>query len=194
MPDYSKGKIYTIRFINDSNIIYIGSTCQPLAKRFGGHKRDLRCSLYKYIQDVYYNDWSKCYIELYEDFKADNKEHLNKREGEIIRDFMNNDRYIVINRCIAGRTDKEYKKDNKEKIKQYYETNKEDILNNAKKYYETNKDKKKEYRQANKDKIKQYYEANKDKIKEYEQNNKDKRNKKKRERYEANKAKQEAEK
>ena len=40
MPDYSKGKIYTIRCINDPSFIYVGSTIQSLAKRFGGHKKD----------------------------------------------------------------------------------------------------------------------------------------------------------
>jgi len=37
MPNYANGKIYTIRFHN-SNEIYIGSTTQSLAVRFGGHK------------------------------------------------------------------------------------------------------------------------------------------------------------
>ena len=37
MPDYSKGKIYTIRCLNDSNV-YVGSTIQSLAVRMGGHR------------------------------------------------------------------------------------------------------------------------------------------------------------
>jgi hypothetical protein len=38
MPDYSKGKIYTIRCRTDDTKIYVGSTIQSLAVRFGGHK------------------------------------------------------------------------------------------------------------------------------------------------------------
>ena len=38
MPDYSKGKIYTIRCFNDDTKIYVGSTTQTLSKRFGDHK------------------------------------------------------------------------------------------------------------------------------------------------------------
>lgn len=38
MPDYSNGKIYTIRCYSNPNHIYVGSTTQPLSKRFGGHK------------------------------------------------------------------------------------------------------------------------------------------------------------
>jgi hypothetical protein len=159
MLDYSNAKIYTIRFIDNDNNIYIGSTIQPLAVRFGGHKKVVS-SLYEYIQDVYNGDWSKCYIELYECFKCNNKEQLNKREGEVIRDFMKNNEYKVINKRIEGRTRKEYIQDNKEilkkKYKEYYENNKDKI----KEYYSHNKDKIKEY-------IKEYYSHNKDKIKEY---------------------------
>ena len=173
MPDYSQSKIYTVRFINNDNHIYIGSTTQSLAKRLGGHKF-LICSLYKYINDTYNNDWSKCYIELFEEYKCDNKEQLNKREGEIIRDFMNNDKYIVINQRIAGRTQKEYLKDNEERLKEkkrpYNKEYRRNIyLNNIEKYKqyrEDNKEKNKKYREDNKEKYKQYYEANKNKINE----------------------------
>ena len=36
---YANGKIYTIRYKNDNNLIYGGSTIQPLYKRFADHKR-----------------------------------------------------------------------------------------------------------------------------------------------------------
>ena len=42
MPDYSKGKIYTIRNKNDPSLIYVGSTIQSLAKRLGEHRRHSR--------------------------------------------------------------------------------------------------------------------------------------------------------
>ncbi len=32
-------KIYTIRFYDDNNLIYVGSTIQSLYKRFADHKR-----------------------------------------------------------------------------------------------------------------------------------------------------------
>ena len=46
---------------------------------------------------------------------------------------------------IAGRTQKEYDEDNKEKRKEFYETNKDKILENNKEYYEANKEKMQEY-------------------------------------------------
>jgi hypothetical protein len=199
MPNYSNGKIYSIRFFDNDNHIYIGSTCQSLAVRLGEHKRKKERILYKYIQETYDGNWSKCYIELYQNFKCDNKEQLNKREGEVIREFMKNEEYIIFNLCIAGRTDKEYRQDNKQKLKEYREQNKDDILKYQKEYREQNKEliskKKKEFYEQNKDNVsktkKEFYEQNKDDIlkksKEYREKNKELISKKKKEFYEQNK-------
>ena len=35
---YKNGKIYTIRYKNDDSLIYVGSTIQPLFKRWYEHK------------------------------------------------------------------------------------------------------------------------------------------------------------
>ncbi len=74
MPDYSKGQIYSIRFHNNISLIYIGSTIQPLYKRMYKHKCDTNISLYKIIETEYKNDWSVCYIELYELFPCNSKQ------------------------------------------------------------------------------------------------------------------------
>ena len=42
MPDYSKGKIYTIRCRTDETLIYVGSTIQPLNRRFSKHKTEYK--------------------------------------------------------------------------------------------------------------------------------------------------------
>ena len=131
MPDYSKGKIYTIRCRNDPSQIYVGSTIQPLSQRFGTHKKDKmkfpHYPLYKQVED-----WSDWYIELYEDFPCERKEQLEKREGEIIRTIA------TLNKNIAGRKYQEYYTENKEKIdfqqKQYREENK-DLRNEKQKEY-----------------------------------------------------------
>ena len=177
MPDYKQGKIYKL-WSPQGEEIYIGSTTQSLAKRKSGHKEMNCCSklLFEKYDDVR--------IELIEQYPCENKMELNRREGEHIR---NNN---CINRYIAGRTIKEYREDNKEKIKEYekewYEDNKEKIKQNDKEWYENNKEKileqHKEYYENHKEKIlehnKEYYENNKEKIleyqKEYKQNNKEK--------------------
>ena len=123
---YKNGKIYTIRYKNDDSLIYVGSTVQPLFKRWHQHKSNLNNEkrnnwiLYQKIREADIKDW---YIELYQEISCENKEQLNKREGQIIREIG------TLNKLIAGRTKKEYNEDNKDKIaeqkKEYRELNKE---------------------------------------------------------------------
>jgi Ca2+-dependent lipid-binding protein len=111
---YNHGKIYTIRCSEDNDLIYIGSSIQPLHKRWHQHKeriynqndKEYNKLLYIKIREL---GIDKFYIELYENFKCENKEELRKREGEIIRQLG------TLNKYIAGRTKKEWNQDNKEK-------------------------------------------------------------------------------
>jgi len=188
MPDYSKGQIYSIRFFDNDRIIYIGSTTQNLAVRFGGHKRDDTTSLFKYIQENYNGDFKCCYVELLEKYECNNKQELNKREGEIIRKYKEDTHYFVINMSIAGRIYKEWYEDNKEtlrlKHKYYYQENKEKIAQKAIEYRERNKETtsryQKEYREANKDYATKYR-------KEYQEKHKEHLAQKAKERYEKKK-------
>ena len=129
MADYSKGVIYTIRYHNDSSLIYVGSTIQPLSKRWYAHKiscfneksKEYNMNLYQKIRET--NDLQNWFIELYENYPCSSKQELNKREGEVIREIGN------LNSVIAGRT-----------MKQYYEENKNIINEYKKEWYEKNKD------------------------------------------------------
>jgi len=116
MVNYQNGKIYKL-YSPSKNLVYIGSTTQILCKRLVIH-------LSKY--NTYNNDNTKSYytsflvlecgdykIELLEEYACNNKGQLCKKEGEYIR---NNE---CVNRCIAGRTSKEYKKENYEISKAY---------------------------------------------------------------------------
>jgi hypothetical protein len=148
MPDYSKGKIYTIRNKNDDTKIYVGSTIQSLAVRFGGHKADSqreKCMNMKIYKEIN-NDWTNWYIELYENYSCSNREELCKREGEVIRLIG------TLNNRIENRSKKEYRDDNKEKAKeqrkQYLVKNADKIKEYSKNYqkqlYDINIEKKKE--------------------------------------------------
>jgi len=180
MPDYSKAKLYKV-WSPQTREIYVGSTIQTLSNRISGHRTDLKrykagkkgkyCTSFKILE---YGD---ARIELLEKYDACTcRDELLAREGKYIRELD------CVNKRIAGRTDKQYYLDNKDKI------NAKD-----KKYREANKDKIKEYREANRDKYKEYlnkyYEANKDKYKEYAQKNKEAIRAKKKEYREANKEK-----
>jgi len=145
MPDYQKGKIYKI-ISPSKNLVYYGSTTQTLSQRLTDHIKHYK----------YYNDNKKPFlssflviecedykIELVEEYPCNNKQQLNKKEGE----------YQKANECvnsqIAGRTIKEWHEDNKERVaikqKEYQQDHKEQKAKTAKKYNEKNKDKIREY-------------------------------------------------
>jgi len=141
MPDYTKGKIYSVRS-HKTDLIYIGSTIQPLSVRIGQHRRYydnyLKNGKYKYTSIEIFKLDPNPYIELIINFSCNSKDELRKEEGKWIRKMK------CVNKRIEGRTKKEYYEDNKEMLKEYQ----------------------KEYRNNNKDKIKEYLKNNKDKIKE----------------------------
>ena len=148
---YKRGKIYTIRCRYDDTLIYVGSTIDKLAKRFAGHRTNEKCSLYKCVE----GDWINWYIELYEDYPCDNKEQLERREGEVIREIA------TINKIIARRTPKEYRQDNivsfNEYNKQYKKDNRDKILEQQRQHYN-------DYRDEMIERQRQYYKDNRDKI------------------------------
>ena len=131
--DYKNGQIYAIRNHID-NDIYVGSTCQALSKRMAKHRGDVNSTakghriLYTKMKSL---GTEQFYIELLESCPCENKEQLRKLEGKYIRDIG------TLNKMIAGRSDKEYKH--------------EDRIENPGKYYLRNK----LFREANKEKIKE---------------------------------------
>ncbi len=105
MTDYQTAKIYSIRSPNNEKY-YIGSTTQQLCRRLAQHKvKTNSCSSKEIINS------GGAYIELIENYSCNNKEELNKREGEIIRQFKDS----IINKQIPLRTKQEYNIDNKDR-------------------------------------------------------------------------------
>ena len=151
---YNTAMIYSIRSPATEKY-YIGSTTQILCKRFGDHKTKYKGylkNIYKFVTSFKILELGDAYIELLEEFSCDNKLQLEKREGELIREHKNN----CVNKKIEGRTDKEYRVDNVEKLKtyrrehveskkkydkQYKCNNKEILTENSKKYRDVNKEK-----------------------------------------------------
>jgi hypothetical protein len=133
MPNYQKSKIYKL-YSPSQNIIYYGSTCETLAQRLAKHK---------YSYKAYNNDNTKHYltsflvlecedykIELVEEYPCNNRQQLEKKEGEYIKANE------CVNKIIVGRTDKEYNIDNADKKKEY---NKKYNIDNADKIKEKDK-------------------------------------------------------
>ncbi len=129
---YQRGQIYAIRS-HQTDLIYIGSTIEPLHKRFYNHKKKSNlCSSREIIQ---YND---AYIELIENYPCNSKKELCRKEGEHIRNTN------CVNKFIAGRTKNEYYIDTKDRKKEYSESNKDKINEYQKEFRKLNKDKIKE--------------------------------------------------
>ena len=161
MVNYKYGKIYKIEDNTNGNI-YIGSTCcRLLCQRLRKHVSDYKCylngktGLYTTSFEILKNN--DYFIELIEKVPCDSRDELTKREGHYIRILK------CVNKCVPGRTRKEWGK-------KYYEDNKEIILKYQKEYREEHKEERKEYQ-------KEYYEDNKEekklKQKEYKEEHKE---------------------
>ena len=155
MPNYQNGMIY--KLVNDENDdIYVGSTTQQLSKRLGDHK-----SSYKYHKKISsaFNivKYQSCKIILIEKYPCNCKYELESRERYYIETLN------CVNKNIPTRNKKDYYNDKKEHMKQYKIENKDKIKEYYKKNYINNKDKIKEYK-------KQYNIENKDKKNEYQKN------------------------
>ena len=128
------GYIYSLTCSNP-NLIYYGSTTKSLNERLSCHKSKLNSCESK----ILFN-WGNIKINMLEEIEYENKQELLDRESYYIRNLK------CVNKVIPNRTIKEWRTDNKDKIKE----------------------KKKKYRLENKDKIKQqnkqYYSDNKEKI------------------------------
>jgi len=114
----TQAKIYAIRS-HQTDAVYIGGTLDTLPKRLFGQKQEYvrylqgkhpyttNCDLLKYDDH---------YIELIENYPCNDRNELNKRIGQLIRDTEK-----CVNKKIGGRTTTEYQIDNVEKFNQTHE-------------------------------------------------------------------------
>lgn len=115
---YKNGKIYKI-VCNIKSETYYGSTIQTLRKRLIQHKtnKKIKCVSRNIIDRGDYK------MELIKDYPCNSRYELEEEEKK----------YIIENECInvkiPHRTQKEYKEDNKDKIKQYWNDVKEEYNN-----------------------------------------------------------------
>jgi len=190
--DYSTGKIYKI-ISSTSNYVYIGSTTNTLSTRFSIHKSHYKSGKNKALSMIFdNNNIDNCYIELIKNYPCSCRNELEREEGIELRK-INNDtstKEICLNYNIAGRTQKEYREEHKEHLKeqrkQWGEKNKSKYLEYKKQYYDNHKEEIAEQdkirynnnKQSILEKHKQYYDNNKDKIKQYYNNHKEEINKK----------------
>lgn len=164
MINYQNSKIYIIKN-NINNLVYIGATTELyLSTRYQKHKSQ-KCSIGNYINNPDNNtNWNDWYIELYENYPCNDKNELNKKEGEIQRLFKKDNNYELINKKMNCNKSKE------ESYKEWIEANKERLVEKQKIYRENNKqmlaEKQKIYREDNKQMLveKNYYYNNRTKL------------------------------
>ena len=173
---------YTVyQHVTPDGLYYFGQT-QNVEKRWsnnGIHYKET--SLYPYIEKFGWDNIQ--HIVLFRDQTRENALWIENFLIETAREDG-----VCINKQRSGLISKE-----EEYQQQYYEQNKDKILEKQKQYYEENKDKRLEYKrqyyEKNKDKIIEYQEKNKDKIVEYREKNKEKKREYAREYYEKNREK-----
>ncbi len=170
MTNYNKGKIYKIEPICDheENEIYIGSTtkdklCQRMATHRVHYKQWKEGKRNKTMSHELFDKYGveNCSIVLIENVNANNKDELLAREKYYINSLK------CVNKYVPRQTSHEYYEKNKEIIiensKQYYELNKEKVKENVKKYSQDNKEK---ISERNKQYKQEYYSKNKEIIKQ----------------------------
>ena len=168
---YANGKIYKI--ISDkTECVYIGSTTQPLSKRFYFHKIDssqkdkYKSKFYNIMREIGYENFR---IILLKDFPCERREQLCAEE-ERCRKEIDNDILLNSHRCYITEEERKehakmWREKNKELLKKkgkiYYDENVELIRENARIYASDPKNKAKI-----KEKSKRYYNKHYDKLKE----------------------------
>ncbi len=122
MVNYQNGKIYKIV---GNGQTYYGSTCEKTcAMRMTYHRKSYK--RYKkgkcrFVTSFPLLDDESCYILLIELYPCGSKDELHARE----RSYIENNE--CVNKVIPGRTKKEWRIDNKEKIREYRVNNKDKI-------------------------------------------------------------------
>ena len=166
MSKYQNSIIYKI-YDNTNGNVYYGSTYNLLRVRIQGHKDDAKrhkrnCASKQIILNGNYS------YSMIEPYPCNSKQELHARERYWIENFD------CVNKVVPTRTDKEYRDDNKEKFKEHYQENKEEMCKQRKHYQAKNKDK------INK-RMAEYYQENKEELlkknNEYRLNNIEKINK-----------------
>lgn len=179
---YKNGKIYRIMCIDGH--YYYGSTVQRLYERLSHHKK-----LSKTDKTVFYNHintlgWDNATIEIVEEYPCETTQQLHAKEDEYITQSKGDPLCLNVNRAYVSKDEqkekmKEYYEENKDAIlahsTQYREENREEILERKARYREKNREvlreKQKEYAKQNLESVhearKKYYEEHKEEHAEY---------------------------
>ena len=148
---YNNAKIYKL-FEEETGYFYIGSTCQSLSKRYYTHKCDAIRQPERKVYKCYNSlGWENVKITLIEEHFLDNKEQLLREENRVIEMYLNDEKCLNSKRAIFN--EEEYKKEQNIKHKIYNKNNPERYKQWNHTYYEKNKDKLKNYYDENRESV-----------------------------------------
>jgi len=184
--DYSNCCIYKIEHIENESLIYVGHTTN-FKQRKAEHKntcnneKHTRFNLKLYTMIRENGGWEMFVMIEVEKYPCNDKREADKRENELMKELK-----ASMNKISSFRTNEERLENDRQRERQRYKENKEEILKRKKEYRENNKEKLKqyniEYAEKNKEKIakrdKEYRDKNKEIIskreKEYREEKKEK--------------------
>ena len=165
--DYSKSIIYKIEHIENDNLVYVGHTTNWDHRKYChksncyNHKgKRFNFKLYQMIREN--GGWEKFKMIEVEKYPCNDKREAVKRECEVMKELNSNMnmRPSYVSEGEKKRYRLEYFLTNKEKKKEYYEENKDEIKKFQNEYYILNKEvlnkKQKQYNIENNDHIKKY--------------------------------------
>lgn len=139
MTNYKIGKVYKI-IHTQSDIVYVGSTFNRLSDRFRQHRYNFECTITKYIKQYGYKNFK---IILIKEYEVVDRKHLESKEQiwiNLLKPINKNSAFTI-----EKLKDKQYRNNNKDKIKEsskkHYENNKDEIIKKQQEYQEKNKDK-----------------------------------------------------
>jgi hypothetical protein len=115
--NYAEAKLYKIECLV-THKIYIGSTCQPTIrhrlKRHVNNYKNYKNGKSNFVSSFNVLENDNYIILLIEKFPCECRDELTTREGELIKQYWNDDTCQCVNRNQAGRGQEEYIKDNAE--------------------------------------------------------------------------------
>ena len=143
MTNYNNGKIYKLECLT-TGLIYIGSTTkQYLSQRLSHHLygyKKYQNNNHHFVSSFQILENDNYRIELLESVNCNTKDELLAREGYYIKTLD------CVNKNITGRSKKEYYQDNREQILEKRNDNKEKLNEYNKKYRQDNKEQIQKYK------------------------------------------------
>lgn len=139
--DYSQAYVYMMKCLT-KGLIYIGSSCDDIDKRFAKHKSKAITNSTDCTSRRLFEAGGKVTIEVIDYCPCDDEEELKILEAHYIDLFKRGCGDMCVNRNMPGRTHDEWLVANKSSVRQL-----------RKHYRDTHKAERKAYKQENKDRI-----------------------------------------